>query len=141
LDFQYPEGVRFECNCCGICCGDTDHKLRHILLLECEAEAISALTGLPIENFTVEAKGKPPYLYEMKKTEGDCFFLKDNKCTIYGERPMICRFYPFELKYDEEKGGHIFRFTEECPTVNLCDKALTQKDFEALFKLAEERLR
>jgi len=141
LDFIYPEGVCFECNCCGLCCGDTDHKLRHILMLESEAEAISAATGLPIEDFAAEAKGTPPYLYEMRKTEGDCFFLKENKCTIYGERPLICRFYPFELKYDKEKDMHVFRFTNECPTINLCGRLMTQKDFEALFKLALERLR
>ncbi len=141
MDFEYPEGICFECNFCGLCCGDTDHKLRHILLLESEAEAVSAATGIPIEDFSVETKGKPPYLYEMKKKEGDCFFLKDNKCMIYAERPLICCFYPFELKFDEEKGVHVFRFTKECPTINMSGKLMPKQDFEALFKLAEDRLR
>ncbi len=139
MSFECPEGVRFECNGCGLCCGNTDHKLRHILLLESEAEAISASTGQPIEDFATE-RGTAPYIYEMKKVGGNCFFLEDNKCTIYGERPLICRFYPFELKFDEEKGVHVFGFTKECPTVNLYGKRLTKEDFLALFKLAEERL-
>jgi Fe-S-cluster containining protein len=139
LSFEYPEGVCFECSGCGVCCGDTDHKLRHILILESEAEAISALTGKPIEDFAVE-RGTAPYIYEMKKHEGGCVFLKNNKCKIYSERPMICRFYPFELKFDEEKCVHIFRFTKECPAINLSGRALTKRDFEELFKLAEERL-
>ena len=72
----------------------------------------------------------------MKKVEGDCRFLKDNKCTIYESRPLICRFYPFELKFDQEKNTHVFSFTLECPTINQ-GKILTKKDFEELFELAK----
>jgi len=139
LDFTYPLNVCFECNCCGLCCADTDHKLRHILLLESEAEEISAETGKTIEEFANESNGTQPYIYEMKKFEGDCVFLKDNKCTIYALRPLICRFYPFELKYDADKGTHVFTATSECPMIGQ-GRLLSRKDFEALFGLAEERL-
>jgi Fe-S-cluster containining protein len=139
VDFTYPDKVCFECNCCGICCADTDHKLRHILLLESEAEEISAKTGLPIEEFANESSGTPPYIYEVKKAEGDCRFLKDNKCIIYEARPLICRFYPFELKFDQDKNTHVFSYTLECPMINQ-GKQLTKNDFEALFALAEQRL-
>ncbi len=139
MDFTYPDNVCFECSCCGLCCGDTDHKRRRILLLESEAEEISAQTGLPIEDFAVESNGTQPYIYEMKKIEGECFFLKDNKCTHYELRPLICRFYPFELKFDQDKGLHVFSFTLECPAINK-GKVMVKRDFEALFLLAEERL-
>ncbi len=139
MDFTYPANICFECNCCGLCCGDTDHKCRHILLLESEAEEISAQTGRPIEDFAGESNGTQPYIYEMKKSEGVCFCLKDNKCTLYELRPLICRFYPFELKFDQEKDTHVFSFTLECPTINK-GKALSKKDFEELFQLAQQRL-
>jgi uncharacterized protein len=139
LDFTYPPNTCFECNCCGLCCADTDHKLRHILMLESEAEEISAETGKPIEEFANESNGTQPYIYEMKKFEGDCVFLKANKCTIYELRPLICRFYPFELKFDADKDTHVFTATSECPMVGQ-GKLMAEKDFEALFRLAEGRL-
>ncbi len=139
MDFTYPANVCFECNCCGLCCGDTDHKARHILLLESEAEEISAQTGLPIEDFAVESNGTQPYIYEMKKVEGECFFLKNNKCTNYEQRPLICRFYPFELKFDADKDTHVFNYTLECPMIGQ-GKMLSERDFEALFVLAQKRL-
>lgn len=139
MDFTYPTDVCFTCNCCGLCCGDTDHKRRHILMLESEAEEISAATGQPIEEFANEAVGTGPYVYEMKKLEGDCVFLKENKCTLYEHRPLICRFYPFELKFDADKDTHVFTATSECPMIGQ-GKQMAKKDFQALYDLATERL-
>ena len=83
---------------------------------------------------------KTPYCYEMEKdNEGRCFFLKDNQCTIYTLRPLICRFYPFELKFDQDKNTHVFNFTLECPEIGK-GKLLTEKDFKELFLLAKEKL-
>jgi Fe-S-cluster containining protein len=140
VNFVCPTNVVFECNRCGLCCGDTEEKTRHILLLESEKTAISAQTCLPKEAFTEQIDDKNPYCYEMKKnSEGKCFFLKDNQCSIYALRPLICRFYPFELKFDQDKDLHVFNFTFECPGVGK-GKMLVRKDFEALFLLARERL-
>ena len=76
----------------------------------------------------------------MKKTsEGKCVFLKENQCTIYPLRPLICRFYPFQLTFDKEKEMHVFDFTFECPGI-IKAKFSMQKDFEKLFALAQERL-
>lgn len=139
MDFTYPSDVCFTCNGCALCCGDTDHKLRHILLLESEAEEISAATGQPIEDFCNESNGTQPYIYEMKKCEGDCVFLKDHKCTIYELRPLICRFYPFTLKFDADKDTYVFTATSECPMIGR-GKPMAKKDFEALYALAKQRL-
>ncbi len=143
MDFIHPSNVVFECNRCGLCCGDTPHKIRHILLLEREAEDIETTTGVKRELFCNEISGKSPYRFEMKKQAdgkcGKCCFLKDNRCTIYNLRPLICRFYPFELKYSEDKGTHVFNVTAECP--GICNgKIMTAADFEKLFLLAQERL-
>ncbi len=110
------------------------------MLLESEASDISAEINLPIKIFAEPIKDKVPYCFEMKKPqEGKCFFLKDNKCSIYNLRPLICRFYPFELKFDPDKEIHVFDFTFECPEINK-GKILTLKDFEELFALAKQRL-
>jgi Fe-S-cluster containining protein len=139
MDFTYPINLCFECNGCGLCCGDTEQKTRHILLLETEAQEISTQTCLAIEQFAEPIIGKEPYVYEMKKPNGGkCFFLKDNRCINYEHRPLICRFYPFELKPCSD-GTHAFDFTVECPTIGK-GKTWVRKDFEALFELARKRL-
>jgi Fe-S-cluster containining protein len=140
LDFTYPNNLVFECNRCGLCCGDTKQKTRHILLLESEANAISAQTALPKVDYATRIPDKAPYCYEIKKdNEGKCFFLKNNLCAIYALRPLICRFYPFELKFDQDKNTYVFSFTLECPEVGK-GKIVTIRDFEELFLLAQERL-
>ena len=140
VSFTYPEGVVFECTRCGLCCGDTDKKTRRILLLEPEAEAISAKTSLPKPGFSKKVMGKEPYCREMKKDrEGKCCFLKDNHCTIYEQRPLICRFYPFELKFSSSQNQHVFAVTFECPAIGK-GKLQGKTDFEKLFALAKERL-
>ncbi len=139
-DFNYPVNICFECNGCGLCCGDTEQKTRRILLLESEANFISAYTDLPIKKFVHGVSNNSPYVYEMQKpVHGKCYFLEANKCTIYPLRPLICRFYPFELKYVQDQDTHVFNYTLECPTIGK-GKTLTRKDFEELFSLAKEKL-
>jgi Fe-S-cluster containining protein len=140
VDFTYPVNIQFNCHRCGLCCGDTKQKNRHILLLEVEAKKIASHTSRLIPDFSVEIKDMPPYVYEMKKTsEGKCVYFKDNECSIYLLRPLICMFYPFELKFDEQKRLHNFDFTLECPGINK-GKVFHVNDFKKLFDLAQERL-
>jgi Fe-S-cluster containining protein len=141
VDFTYPTNILFECSKCGLCCGDTKQKTRHILLLESEANDISNQTHRPKKGFVTEARNKAPYLYEMKKTSrGKCLFLEDNNnCAIYEHRPLLCTFYPFELKFSQGKGSYIFEFTLECPEIGK-GKRISKKDFEKLFLLAKEKL-
>jgi Fe-S-cluster containining protein len=50
----------------------------------------------------------------MKKTEnGKCFFLENSRCTIYELRPLICRFYPFQLK-NLGNNRYAFSYTTKC---------------------------
>jgi Fe-S-cluster containining protein len=108
--------------------------------LESEAEKIASLTCQRITDFSVEINDNDPYVYEMKKSsEGKCVFLKDNQCSVYSLRPLICMFYPFELKFNEDKESHYFDFTVECPGINH-GRFLEKTDFKRLFELAQERL-
>ena len=140
MNFDYPTAVRFRCIKCGICCGDTKEKTRHILLLRTEAEQIATATLQPISEFTVKIKDKAPYSYEMKKTEdGKCVFLENNCCTIYSVRPLICRFYPFELKMAHSQ-KYTFLYTDECSGINK-GPMLSENYFRKLFRLARAKSR
>jgi Fe-S-cluster containining protein len=77
----------------------------------------------------------------MKKTirEGKCIFLEGAGCSIYAIRPLVCRFYPFELT--TVKNGKIcFLYTGECPGIGR-GKRLEREYFKNLFNLACEKLR
>ena len=135
VNFDYPDTVRFRCIKCGICCGDTEEKTRHVLLLEKEAEQIAKATSQPTSEFAVKIDDRTPYKYEMKKSEtGKCVFLENNCCTIYSLRPLVCRFYPFELK-SSSNGKHRFLFTEECLGINK-GRMLGEGYFRKMFRLA-----
>lgn len=109
-------------------------------MLESEVQEIKEKTGLEIGEFCFEVPDKQPYMFEMKKqSNGHCVFLKPEGCSIYGFRPLICRFYPFELKFDESQQKHVFSATSECPALNQ-GRHLTLTDFKRLFWLAQERL-
>jgi Fe-S-cluster containining protein len=101
-------------------------------LLKTEAERIANKTKMRLESFAEEVTGFEPYVYTMRKNAGKCVFLKENLCTIYAARPLICRFYPFELK-KMGNGVYAFDYTEECPGIKK-GPLLKRSFFESLFK-------
>jgi len=140
MEFDFPEDVGFVCEKCGRCCGDTEDTVRHILLLKTEAEKISKETSQKIEEFTQQVYGFEPYVYEMKKTKNEekCLFLENNRCTIYEIRPLICRFYPFELK-NLGNDKYLFSFTIKCKGIGQ-GPHLEKNFFADLFKIATKAI-
>ena len=140
MEFEYPKNVGFICNLCGRCCGDTEDTTRHVLLLKTEAEQIAKEASRDIQEFAKEVFGFEPYIYEMKKTEtkGKCFFLENNRCTIYNIRPIICRFYPFELK-NLGNNDYIFSYTPKCNGIGK-GPILERVFFEKLFNRATDAM-
>jgi Fe-S-cluster containining protein len=137
MSFSYPRDLCFECIRCGLCCGDTNDRTRHVLLLPKEADSISVFAGLPVEEFTLPVKGKSPYVFEMKKKRGKCVFLRIGKCAVYRVRPLLCRFYPFSLRADKN-GRFRFLVTAECPGLKT-GKILDKLFFACLFEEACSR--
>jgi Fe-S-cluster containining protein len=104
-----------------------------------EANRIAANIHQPTKDFSTQT-GEEPYSHEMKKIGGRCNFLDcNNQCQIYQFRPIICRFYPFELKFDVLSNMHVFGYTAECPQVGYGIK-ITKKHYAALFGLAQQTL-
>jgi len=132
LSFEHPSCVRFRCERCALCCGDTEHKVRRILLLKAEAECISEKSLKAIDEFAEKNEEFKPYVYSMKKRGGRCVFLSDKSCSIYEIRPLICRFYPFQLK---NMGGsrYLFTYTDECSGIGK-GPYLKRSFFEKLFR-------
>jgi Fe-S-cluster containining protein len=122
-----------------LCCGDTEARAIHILLLKREAERISETTLRPIEDFVCRTEGHEPYAYEMRKSiSGKCLFLENGTCIIYASRPLVCRYYPFELR-TLRNGRLVFSFTKECPGMGR-GRLLGNVYFEELFQLASKQI-
>lgn len=136
-EFRYPKNMRFKCSRCTRCCGDTETRTRHVLLFEKEVERISEITSKPMKAFSRRILGYEPYVYEMKKSkDAKCIFLDQKTCTIYASRPLICRYYPFELKPGGNKNFE-FSPTSECPSIGK-GEVLKKSYFDILFQLACE---
>ncbi len=98
---------------------------------------------MPSEAFAEEVRGFEPYVYVMRKNDdGKCIFLEENLCAIYDVRPLICRFYPFELK-QVSNGVYAFAYTEECPGIgrgHLLKRSFFEELFKRFIKLMAENL-
>lgn len=98
---------------CAACCYDTEMPLTE--------EDIARLVALGHDRaaFTrISGDERWPVLQTKDKTADDmpgrpCFFLVDNKCSVYADRPQGCRIYPLVLN----EQGRLLR-DEDCPHRN-----------------------
>ncbi len=54
--------------------------------------------GFKVKDFVVERGGER----RLKNRDGRCFFLTDEGCSVYEDRPTGCRYYPLVLDDDDE---------------------------------------
>jgi Fe-S-cluster containining protein len=121
--------LKFHCTGCGNCCREpllpvTDRDLRRLvqhtgvdaarLVHWCSASEID-LDDEP-ENFVLLPAGKR--VMTLRHGRGGCVFLgADQRCTVYGARPLGCRVFPFDSKFARD--GKLRRLelipATECP--------------------------
>ncbi len=116
---EYPEelfceiirDVGFECNFCAKCC--TKDFNGHVFLLDSETDRIREIDPgalLPAPGFDYCDQHGNFYVagYCIKtRDNGECCFLKDRRCTIYENRPKICRIYPFMIHKEPDDRGKV----------------------------------
>ncbi len=79
---------------CANCCRDTD-----MILSREDITRIQAL-GFSLNDFCIlDSDG----FYKLKNVNGCCYFLENNKCKIYSNRPQGCKFYPIIFDMDANK--------------------------------------
>ncbi|HPD81957.1 MAG TPA: YkgJ family cysteine cluster protein [Candidatus Pacearchaeota archaeon] len=123
---------KFQCRKCGDCCrffGETDNWLP---LFEWEKDKMKELA----EQKKISFEAKPIELIFDKKSnlaffinyglKGPCPFLINNKCSIYEDRPLICKAFPM---------GKNPYFVEEIMNINLPNcKSFTKNEWSLTFK-------
>lgn len=83
---------KFDC-CCNC------NKIDMPIILPVEAKKIESISRKPIDKF---AKKLTNNLYQMRRIDDDenkgCVFFINNACSIYENRPIDCRLFPFDFK-------------------------------------------
>ncbi len=105
---------------CGKCCYNTEMPLS-----EEDVRRIESL-GYKREEFSIVVDG----IRVLRNVGGRCYFLKNNRCSIYPYRPLGCRLYP--LVMGEDGVG----VDDECPKKN--EVKVTEKAAAKLRELVEE---
>ena len=89
----YHEGLRFTCTQCGDCCTGAPG---YVWVSEEEIAKLAERLNLDVPTFErryVRQVGRRKSLIEYDG--GDCCFLVDRKCTVYEDRPIQCKTWPF----------------------------------------------
>ena len=111
---------------CNQCCYKTEMPLTQI-----DIERIVSL-GYDVKEFTRRLHG----LSVLKNINGHCFFLKNNKCSIYDFRPQGCKLYP--LVYDVS--NNMIKIDTECPNRERFKLHELEYAFDCLIALVKELL-
>ena len=75
--------------------------------------------------------------FKLKNIDNECFFLKNNRCSIYEHRPQGCKFYPIIFDVDKKKPA----LDDECPLINtISDKVVLsfEKDLLKFVRMIEK---
>ena len=78
----YSQRDKFACTMCGTCCR---FKIIHLTPSD-----IKRLESGGYKDFVCKKDGP-----RLRRQRGRCMFLTDDKCSVYGHRPQVCREFPF----------------------------------------------
>lgn len=110
--------IGFQCRRCGDCCRALDECPHRVFVGAREVRSILAETTYrwdevaePYPEF-IDAAGGGRYTlgWCLRHTDDRCIFLTDAGCSVYANRPWICRTYPFMLHGDKI-------IVSECPGI------------------------
>lgn len=92
--YQFCNGCIGKFNCCCNC-----SEIDMPILLPFEVEKLSRITKRSIDTFANKTTNN---LYQVKRVDDDenreCIFFQNNRCSIYENRPIDCRLFPFDFK-------------------------------------------
>lgn len=106
-------GLIFKCKKCGKCCAN----VKELIIINKDLKRIKNF--LNRDDFYYKIKGRN---YIKLKGKKGCIFLKENKCSIYPVRPLVCRSFPLQqdlkrriwvLNRDPCPGWNIKEYLEE----------------------------
>jgi Fe-S-cluster containining protein len=93
----YAEGLRFSCQRCSRCCR---HTPGFVFLSDKDVARMSRSLGIDSDAFLSRyarevAVGPMKRISLREKENIDCIFWENDGCSIYQDRPLQCRSFPF----------------------------------------------
>jgi len=100
------ESVGFNCTDCGECCTAGDSPLA-VTVFPDERRGLADGTGLTPDEAAEPSPFGDDETFEWTVRRdgcGDCYFYDGAGCSVYSDRPMVCRTYPFRVELGDETG-------------------------------------
>lgn len=104
--FARARTIAFSCHGCGDCCKGSTIMLSPFDLARLSARAGESPRSIVKERCVVLKHPQTNLPTVMLETIPKCSFLDDdNRCTVYNDRPLVCRGYPLGLLTDLNEPG------------------------------------
>ena len=102
------EGIGFHCTGCMRCCTAEQKHVGFVMVSPPEVARIIARTSslwdqiaVPYPEFIESSGGvRLTFSWCLRCNGKQCSLLSEGKCSVYSDRPWICRTYPFMLEGD-----------------------------------------
>ncbi len=116
----YEHGLRFTCTQCSACCR---FDSGYVFVSASDRERIAAELKITetefIERYCINVYGPNGRRISLgEHSNKDCIMWRDGGCSIYNERPMQCRSYPFWPQILEARSAWVDA-ARSCPGVNV----------------------
>jgi Fe-S-cluster containining protein len=96
FDLKKESPFSFKCQVCGACCSN-----KAIRVTPYEALRLARNIGLSTTQFYRECTEEGGIVLR-NKADGTCIFLASSGCTVYSDRPLVCRLFPLGQITDKE---------------------------------------
>ncbi len=107
LTFNFCDTCPKDLNCC------TGRYVDLPVLTPEDVSRISQNLNLPTSKFSFSGKNM---LSSMKNINKKCYFYESGRCSIYEERPIDCKLFPFGIRLNEKDELLLVVYASACPT-------------------------
>jgi Fe-S-cluster containining protein len=106
---------QLDCRACANCC-----RVASVKVSDRDVERLVDALKISREQFVAEYTvwNEAENTRDLRRVETGCAFLSGNDCTVYEDRPDICRNFPYVVSSEGRIDAHMFAFIERtsyCP--------------------------
>lgn len=121
------DGKKFECKKCGKCCKWSGQVLLNTDDIKRLSDHFSLKETEFLSKYTRNDSSDRITLKDLPESS-ECVFLKDNKCSVWGDKPEQCKDFPK-------------KFDKRCPGFLIDDRSASMSDkYELAVKAVSQRL-
>lgn len=126
IEMWFKEGLSFKCTGCGQCCTGSPG---YVFLSESDVEKLAEHFSMSIPEFLrkyTRLVDGGSALLDRPGSE-DCIFLKNKQCSVYEDRPVQCRTFPWWVQ-NLRKPEDWQEAAERCEGINHPDAPIVSSE-------------